>query len=352
MNPYVRIISAVGALGLFAMASVSDLHAQTAGPAAQAGQSDSSAGSRGRAPAEFWYVNKKNSIAYTPPNRPLWKLSDLLKEHDGQNNWSQEVLKDDYQDVTYNSAAPGTHVASRMHMETATVYVIVRGAVRFTVEGQAPVVATRGGIVNILNDTVYSYDVEGSQNALWVNINPRGYGTVYPANEAPPPSKPGTSVAKVAFSHSPPAYSGTNKLYTNVFDEIAQCQSIRFAVDDDHIFVNPLLGWLNPADNKCGGDRPQGNVGDKGLGSFDPNSVFGHLHHSVREWWIVQSGAISGKFEQAGQFHAAEGDILNAEVDAWHQMGAEGKSGPSIRTAISAYRITNMFNTEAPRRPR
>jgi hypothetical protein len=37
------------------------------------------------------------------------------------------------------------------------------------------------------------------------------------------------------------------------------------------------------------------------------------------EWWIVQSGAISGKFENAGEFHAMEGDVLYAAPDMWHK---------------------------------
>ena len=141
---------------------------------AQGGAAGGRGGRGGGAPAETWYINKENAVVYTPPNRPLWKLSELLAMHRGQNNWSQDVLKDDLQIVTYNSAAPGTKFIPRLHNETATVFFIMKGNVHFNVEGQDPVTATRGGIVNILNDTIYSYDVEGSENALWINLNPLG----------------------------------------------------------------------------------------------------------------------------------------------------------------------------------
>ena len=130
-------------------------------PAAAAPARGGRGGGRGAGPAETWYVNKADKVVYTPPNKPIWRLADLLAAHRGQNNWQQQVLKDDYQEVTYNSAAPGTKFIPRMHNETATVFFIMKGEVRFTVEGQEPVTTTRGGIVNILNDTIYSYEVTG-----------------------------------------------------------------------------------------------------------------------------------------------------------------------------------------------
>jgi mannose-6-phosphate isomerase-like protein (cupin superfamily) len=322
------------------------------GPAAQAPATPAAGGRGGRggrgSPTETWYVHKSDKVVYTPPNKPIWRLADLLAAHRGQNNWSEPVLKDDYQQVTYNSAAPGTKVIPRMHNETATVFFIMRGAMRFTVEGQEPVTATRGGIVTILNDTIYSYEVTGAENALFINLNPRGVRTEYPGTEAPPPPLAGTTVTKVSFVHRPGKYTGNNKLYFNLFDAIAKCQPTGSVVDIDHIFVNPLTGFVHPEEYtaKCPPGSP-GSVrgGAASTAPFDPNSTFGHMHAGVREWWIVQAGAIDGKFEKTGEFHAVEGDILNAEEDMWHQMGLEAPTGPSVRTAISAYHISNMGNT-------
>jgi hypothetical protein len=107
-------------------------------------------------------------------------------------------------------------------------------------------------------------------------------------------------------------------------------------VVDDHLFVNPLLGYVNPADNKCG-------TGSLNIGSgpttdaFDPKSVFGHMHPGPAEWWIVQVGKIRGRFENAGEFHADEGDVLYAAPMSWHEMAAEASSGPSVRLAMGGY---------------
>ena len=322
--------------------------AQTPAPGAPAAGRGGRGGRGGGAPAETWYINKVDAVVYTPPNRPIWRQADLLAMHRGQNNWSQEVLKDDLQVVTYNSAAPGTKFIPRMHNETATVFFIMKGQVRFTVEGQAPVTTTRGGIVNILNDTIYSYEVLGSENALFINLNPLGVRTEYPTTGPPPPAVPGTTLTKVSFAHRPGTYTGNNKLYFNLFDAIANCQPTGGVVNEDHLFVNPLTGFVNTAEytSKCPPGSP-GSVrgGAASTAPFDPKSTFGHLHIGVREWWVVQAGAIDGKFEKTGEFHAVEGDVLNAEQDMWHQMGLEAPSGPSVRTAISAYRISNMGNT-------
>ena len=35
--------------------------------------------------------------------------------HAGQNNWQEQIVKDPEQDATYNSAAPGSHFAARLH---------------------------------------------------------------------------------------------------------------------------------------------------------------------------------------------------------------------------------------------
>jgi hypothetical protein len=158
----------------------------------------------------------------------------------------------------------------------------------------------------------------------------------------------GTTVTKVSFNHRPGTYTGNNKLYFNLFDAIAKCQPTGGVVDEDHLFVNPLTGFVNTAEytSKCPPGSP-GRVrgGSASTAPFNPNSTFGHLHIGVREWWIVQAGAIQGRFEKTGEFHAVEGDVLNAEEDMWHQMGLEAPSGPSVRTAISAYHISNMGNT-------
>jgi mannose-6-phosphate isomerase-like protein (cupin superfamily) len=299
-----------------------------------------------RAPAETWYVAKSKGGVYKPPMRPLWKQADLLKMHAGQNNWSEQIVRDPEQDATYNSAAPGTRFSRRMHADTPTLFVVISGQLHFEVEGQPPVTATRGALVNIMHTTLYSYDVTGDRNALWVEVNPPNYQSVYPSAEPQPKAPAGAGIVKVSFNHTPGAYSGANKLMVNTFDDvIGKCLPRGAVVVDDHLWASPLIGYLNAADNSCG--TGSGNIGDAGRAqaAFDPATIFGHFHPGPAEWWIIQSGAISGKFENTGQFHATEGDVLYAAPMTWHQMASEGPSGPSIRLALGGYNFINMNNT-------
>ena len=295
---------------------------------------------------EMWWVNKTKGGVYTTPMRPLWKQSDLKRMHGGQNNWQEQIIKDPEQDATYNSAAAGTRFGLRLHPDTPTVFVVIAGEVRFSVEGQQPVTATRGSIVNVMKTTLFSYEVAGNQNALWVEVNPANYKTVYPASGPQPPRTSAGQVVKVAFNHTPGAYSPPNQLHWNLFDDgIGKCTPAGARVMDDHIFASPLIGYVNPADNKCPGGR--GNVGGGPTqGPFNANSTFGHMHAGPAEWWIVQVGAISGKFEGVGEYHATEGDVLYAAPMTWHQMGAEASSGPSVRLAMGGYPLINMNNTQ------
>src|SRR5262249_50500820 len=96
--------------------------------------------------AETWWVNKTKGGVYTPPMRPLWKQSELNQLHAGKNNGQEPIFKDPDQDAPYTSAAPGSHFTARLHPDTPTVFVVLAGDVRFTVEGQPPVTATRGSI--------------------------------------------------------------------------------------------------------------------------------------------------------------------------------------------------------------
>ena len=303
---------------------------------------------RSGGPPETWWVSKTAGGVYNPPMRPLWKLADLKQIHAGTANWHEQIIKDPEQDATYNSASPGTRFDPRLHPDTPTVFVVIAGNVRFTVEGQPPITATRGSIVNIMKTTLFSYEVAGNQNALWVEVNPTNYITVYPSTGPQPEPTGGGQIVKVAFNHTPEQYTPPNQLHWNLFEDgFAKCGPVGPKVLDDHLFASPLIGYVNEADNKCPGGR--GNVGGGPTqGTFNPNTTFGHMHAGPAEWWIVQVGAISGKFEATGEFHAVEGDVLYAAPMTWHQMGAEAPSGPSVRLAMGGYPLINMNNTATP----
>ncbi len=293
---------------------------------------------------ESWWVEKTKGGVYKAPMRPLWKLSDLKTMHSGQDNWSELIIKDPEQEATYNSGKPGYRISARMHPDTATVFVVIAGHVQFNIEGQQPIAAVRGSIVNVPRTTVYSSEVGGDSNALWVEVNPANYKAVYPAADPAPKAVSGGEVIKIAFGHTPGVYRAPNRPHWNLFQAIETCDERGAKVLDDHQFANPLINYANPADDKCPRAAGGGGSGVRPQTPFNPHSIFGHLHAGPAEWWIVQVGHISGKFENTGEFHAEEGDVLYAAPMMWHQMGVEGP-GPSVRTAMGGYNLINMNNT-------
>jgi mannose-6-phosphate isomerase-like protein (cupin superfamily) len=340
MQDIVRKCAVVAAI--LALLGGSDLSAQptpTSPPAAGGG----------RGPAQTWWSYKTKGGVYATPMRPLWKLSDLKKMHAGQNNWQEQIIRNAQQEATYNSAAPGTHFGRRMHTDTETLFVVTGGEIHFTIEGQPPVVATRGSIVHVMDGTIFSYDIAGSQNALWVEVEPADYKVVYPGDDPAPPVQPGADVVKVSFTHMPGAYTPPNLVHWNLFEALAACAPTGMKAHGDHVYASAISGFANPTDpqNKCpaGGRGGRGGRGGATASeAFNPNSTFGHMYAGMAEWWVVQSGHIDARIENTGLFRAEEGDVLYAPPMTWHQLDFAG-DGPSERLAITPYPFNNMNNT-------
>jgi mannose-6-phosphate isomerase-like protein (cupin superfamily) len=310
---------------------------------ALAGVSASPGFSQARPPAQQWWTYKTQGGVYTPPNRPYWSLADLKRQHAGQNNWQQLIISNPDQQATYNSAAPGTQFGRRMNTDTNAVFVVTAGEMHFTVEGQPPVVATRGSIVNILHTTIHSWEIAGTGNALWVEIHPTGTKAVYPADDAQPPPQPGAQIVKVAFNHTPGVYTAPNQLHWNFFDAMAACAPLGVHVNEEHQYASALAGFANAndPDDKC---KARGGPPNSPAAAFDPKAVFGHLHTGKMEWWIIQSGHMDLRLENAGEFHASEGDVMLTPTSTWHQLGFEGP-GLSERLAITPFPFNNENNT-------
>jgi mannose-6-phosphate isomerase-like protein (cupin superfamily) len=297
-------------------------------------------------PPATWWVEKTKGGVYVPPNKPLTKLSDLKARHAGQTNWTELIMKDPEHQAEYNSAAPGTKFRRRMHPDTGNFMVVIAGEMHFDIEGQAPVVATRGSIVNIMKTTPFSYEIGGNQPALWVDVNPVNFKTMYPGNDPKPPvTIPGAEVVKVAFANGSAPYTAPNMPHWNLFEAAKAGSPAGVRVLEDHLFANPLYGFADPNDplNPNRGTAGAGARGGRGADAapFNPNSTFGHMHAGPAEWWIVQVGQITARFENIGELVASEGDVLYAAPMTWHQMGFKGP-GPSCRLAMGAYPLINM----------
>lgn len=273
-------------------------------------------------PRQFW-VAKATPGRYGT-NKPHIKLVDLKARHKGQPNWMEVVFDDESFHTEYNSGAPGTKIAPRARTDTREFFVVVEGEMRFSLQGQEPITATRGSIVNIPRKTLYSAEVIGTAPALWVDANQQNFKTVYPAEGPAPQQTPGTTVMKVGFNLAPAPYAGNNKPHFNLHEaEKSPTFSGQNVVQDDHMWAQAIWGY------------------EKNLPPYDPNDK-GHFHVATFEWWVIMSGQIRHNIETVGDFTSSEGDIVSVPPSTWHATRFAGP-GPSCRLAISGYQFTSLL---------
>jgi quercetin dioxygenase-like cupin family protein len=278
----------------------------------------------GRGGASVFWAEKTAGGVYTAPNKPLVRLADLKAKHAGQKTWGEVVVQDAWQQAEYKSATRGTRLPRRFHPDTAELLVVVEGQLRVEIEGLEPFVATRGSLVNILRGTMFSWEVTGDQPALWVDINPLNFQTLYAADG---PAPAGANMVKVSFNRAPAAYASPNLPHWNLFEAAKAGPPGGPRTQQDHLFASPIYGTA-PASTP-------------NTAAFNPASTFGHMHPGMAEWWVVQAGQISGRFENTGEFVGSEGDILYAPPMMWHQMAFQGTE-PACRLAIAAFPFINM----------
>ena len=94
----------------------------------------------------------------------------------------------------YVVGAPGSKVSRRFHPDTREWFAVVEGEVRVEIEGQEPFTATRGSLVNIPRQTIYSLETIGTAPSLRFTLNVSGAKTVYPRDVEPPAAAAGHRV--------------------------------------------------------------------------------------------------------------------------------------------------------------
>lgn len=297
--------------------------ATSAGMSAQ--QPAAGGSSAAATPQHFWIQKAKGS--YTAPQKPLTRLADVKAKHKGKNDWREIAVKDGELLAEYVSVAAGAKVSPRMHPATASFLTVFEGEMRWQIENQEPFTAKRGSIVNIPAYTIFSFEVTSNVPAIFIEVNPIHFDTIYPASEPPPAALPGREVIKAAFNQRRPApYVAPNKPHWNLHDSIIANPKRPGGVQvlTDHLYANANYGFADPNDpanpNRTGTAAPPRPAGAP------------HLHPGNAEWWIVLTGHIQGKFE-TGEVIGSEGDILYAGPYMLHQMSNYGPGG-SCRVAI------------------
>jgi mannose-6-phosphate isomerase-like protein (cupin superfamily) len=341
MNPLKRLLAAALLVAGAAWLNSEPLSSQGPG------------GGRGGTPPQQYWVQKTKGGVYVPPNKPLVKLTDLKAKYKGRPTWREVVVKDNELQAEYNGAAVGTKVSPRFHPGTASFLVVFEGEMRWEIENQEPFTAKRGSIVNIPAWTMFSFEVVGSAPAVWIDVNPVHFDTVFPVTSPAPQVLPGAVLTKTQFNRRAAPYAAPNKPHWNLHDSVKATPERPGGVQvlTEHLYANANYGFADPNDpaNPNRGNPAAGGRGAQAPASnepFDPSKPFGHLHPGSAEWWIVLVGQISGRFE-TGEVIGSEGDVLYAPPYTWHQMANRG-AGASCRLAIGAYDPVNFAVVREP----
>lgn len=254
---------------------------------------------------------------YVPPHKPHTKLADVKARHKGQSDWREVVVDDDHMHSEYVSSAPGAKVGRRFHPDTRAWWVVLEGQVKFEIEGQESFVATRGSMVQVPMQTIYSMETIGNQPSLRFETGIARAKTLYP-QDVQPPKMPGFEFIPVRLRRKPGPYDNGNQPHINLWDlsKTPDYRGGRF-VHDDRAVANIIYGY------------------EKNLPAFNPKNK-GHYHPECAEFWLIMAGQIRYPIEGHGTVIAAEGDMVYVPMYTFHAPRFHGE-GPSCRLAMNGY---------------
>src|SRR5579872_104711 len=268
---------------------------------------------------------------YLPPHKPVTRFPDVKAKHTGQANWNEIVVDDDQLHAEWISSAPGTKVSRRFHPDTRTWWTIMDGQIRYEIEGQQPFVASKGWIVQVPMQTMFSLETVGSKLSLRFEVNIAGARTLY-APGSQPPELPGFNWIQVRMHRTPGIYEHNNKPHVT-FEELAENVEKRHApvtqrvVQDDRGAANFIYGY------------------EKNLPPLDPKDR-GHYHPQSSEFWLILKGQIRYPIEGQGVIIANEGDVVYVPKFTFHAPRFYGP-GPSCRFAMNGYpNIAHLFEVK------
>jgi mannose-6-phosphate isomerase-like protein (cupin superfamily) len=253
--------------------------------------------------------------AYVAPNKPHWKLAELLAQHKGQPNWKETVVSDNLLHADYISMAAGTKTPRQFHPDTRAWWIVQDGQIKFDIEGQQPFVATKGYLVQVPYRTAFSMETVGDKPSLRLEVNIAEAKTMYPIDEQPAPLD-GFKFVKVSIGGRG-KYEGGNKPFTDFNQVVAGTEKQRRFIADDRAVANIIIG--DP--------KKQAPVTDKN---------WGHFHEESGEFWIVLLGKIEYKIGNMPIFLADQGDVVYAPKQTWHRARFGGTE-MACRLAMNGY---------------
>jgi mannose-6-phosphate isomerase-like protein (cupin superfamily) len=272
------------------------------------------------------WAAKPEPSPFVAPNRPLWKLSDILSTHAGQKDWSVLLVRDPGGlSARYIQMAPGEKTKTILFADSSIFWIVQAGQIRFTIEGQEPFVASKGFMVQVPQRTQFTLETVGDVPSLRFEVSHTRASPLYPISETPDPIK-GATYMRAVFAGGSPGY-GNSKPYLDFQKDIVEGGG------------KPPNGFIRDGETSANIVRGPGVP-------KPPDSDPGHFHDGTSEFWFVMEGHLSLLVEGEPFIDGAEqGDILYAPAGRWHRTSFKGDG---MSTRISIHSVSAALNILDP----
>jgi mannose-6-phosphate isomerase-like protein (cupin superfamily) len=275
-------------------------------------------------PIIAWSAKPAKPTPWTAPNKPHWKLSEVLAKHSGKGSWQEDIVSDRDFTARYISMAPGEKTLTQFFADDRVFWIVQSGRMRVNIDGEQPFEAGPGFLVQVPYRVPYNIESIGSEPSLRFEVRGSQAAPLYPIDETPPPF-PGKQYLKISYTGRG-AYDEVNKPYLDFDKDVIQANGRGGPfVKDDKTFANMIRGEGTPP---------------------PPPTNFGHFHVGYSEFWFVLEGKIDFLIEGVPFFTADQGDVVYAPQGRWHRASFGGK-GMATRLAINP-RPEGMHNFQPP----
>ena len=272
-------------------------------------------------PLEYGWSPKRTPYkAYAEPNRPIWRLADILAAHKGQANWTQPIVRGGDLEADWHQMAPGGKTEAVKYADNRTGLIVWGGQVKVMIDGQEPFIATKGFEIDVPFRRIFTLETVGSEPALWLEVHGIGDLPIYPLDTHPdkPADVKGFTYEKRVLQGGKGQWDGVNKPSLDYFkDVVAGGARAGAFVASDHMFINNIRGKGQP---------------------LPPPSNLGHFHFGYDEFWFIMEGTVDYQIEGVPVFTSHPGDVVLALQGHWHRASFGGEPGSmSTRVAINPY---------------
>jgi len=140
-------------------------------------------------PLMVWAAQPLPETPYKAPNRPIWKLDDILAAHKGRQSWTQTVARTRDFQGDYVSLAPGEKTKTMLYADDRVFWSVQRGRMKVSILGQPDFTATRNFLVDVAPHLPYSIENTGTEPVVFFRVTPAGQIPMYTLDQTPDPVK-------------------------------------------------------------------------------------------------------------------------------------------------------------------